>query len=42
MLGKSEPKILSQMVVRDGDESHGIPIHEKNHQQKQIQVNGEN
>ena len=33
---KSEPKIFSQMVVNDGDESHGIPIRKKP-PEKQIQ-----
>ena len=32
MFGKSDPNIVSQMVVNDGDESHGII-------RKQIQVN---
>ena len=35
MLGKSEPKRLSQMLVRNGDESQSV---NKNHQIKHIQI----
>ena len=37
-LEESEPKILSQMVGLDGEESHGIPIRKNSPNKKQIQV----